>query len=111
MGQKDFKRNEQITRNCQKLFSPRQFYTIFEQTCLNLKPFLSNTFPQGFRISKQFGHWTLGSWGKKTVQQSEQIEKIRKNFFAAVILNRFGAKKFKSETPSFQYFSPRILNT
>ena len=34
---------------------------------------LSTTFPQGFRISKKFGHWTLGSGGKKTVKGSEKV--------------------------------------
>ena len=29
-----------------------------------LRPYLSSTFPQGFRISKKFGHLTLGSGGK-----------------------------------------------
>ena len=32
----------------------------------NLRPFLSITFPQGFRTSKNFGHPTLGCGGKKT---------------------------------------------
>ena len=32
------------------------------------------------------------------------------SFFAAAILDHFLAKMFKSETSSFQYFSPRISN-
>ena len=36
------------------------------------------TFPQGFRIFKNIGHPTLGSWGKKTVKRylkSEQTDR------------------------------------
>ena len=47
----------------QTLF-PRRFYTLYEQKLLNLRPLLSITVPQGFRKSKKFGHWTLGSGGK-----------------------------------------------
>ena len=53
-------------------FSPRQFYTLYEQKFSNLRPLLSITFPQGFRISKKFGHWTSGCGSKKTVKHSEQ---------------------------------------
>ena len=53
-------------------FFARQFYTLFEQKFSNLRPLLSITFPQGFQKSKKFGHWTLGSGGKKTVKQSEK---------------------------------------
>ena len=49
-----------------KLFLPRRFYTIFEQKCSTWRPLLSITFPQGFQISSNFGHWTSGSGGKKT---------------------------------------------
>ena len=38
-----------------------------------MRPFLSITFPQGFRKCKKFGHWTLGSGGKKTVKLSEKV--------------------------------------
>ena len=31
-----------------------------------MRPLLSTTFPQGFRISKNIGHPTSGSGGKKT---------------------------------------------
>ena len=33
-----------------------------------MRPLLSITFPQGFRISKNIGHPTSGSGGKKTVK-------------------------------------------
>ena len=62
-----------------KLFLPRQFYTLYEQKFLNLRPLQPITFPHGFRKSKKFGHWTLGSGGKKTFKQSEQMPKIRLN--------------------------------
>ena len=42
-----------------------------------MRPVLSITFPQGFQISKNIGHPTLGSGGKKTVKRylkSEQTD-------------------------------------
>ena len=47
----------------------RRFQTTFKQKCSNLRPLLSISFPQGFRISKKFGHPTSGSWGKKTFKR------------------------------------------
>ena len=64
-GKKTFKRNEQMKKIRKKLFSPCQFYTLYEQQFSNLRPLLSITFPQGFRISKKLGHWTSGSGGKR----------------------------------------------
>ena len=55
-----------------KLFSSRRFNTLYEQKFSNLRPLLPITFPQGFRISKKFGHWTSGSGGKKTGKRSEK---------------------------------------
>ena len=43
------------------------------------RPLLSITFPQGFRISKNIGHPTLGSGGKKTVKRYLKSEKKVKN--------------------------------
>ena len=43
-----------------------------------MRPLLTITFPQGFRIFKGFGHPTLGSGGKKTFNwylKSEQTDK------------------------------------
>ena len=45
-----------------------------------------------------FQHVLYGRISKKT------------NFFCAAILDHFQTKMFKSETTSFHYFSPRILN-
>ena len=50
-----------------KLFSPRRIYTLYEQKLSNLRQLLFITFPQGFRKSKQFGHWPLESGGKRPV--------------------------------------------
>jgi hypothetical protein len=52
---------------------PLQLYTFYEQKFWNLRLLLSITFPQGFRISKKFLHWTLGNGGKKTVKRSEKV--------------------------------------
>jgi hypothetical protein len=46
-----------------------QFKTTSKQKCSNLRPLLSITFPQGFQISKNIGHPTLGSGGKKTFKR------------------------------------------
>ena len=49
-------------------FAPR-LQTIFKQKCSYLRPLLSITFPQGFRISKNIGHPTSGRGGKKTLKR------------------------------------------
>ena len=46
-----------------------RFSTIFKQKCSYLRPLLSITFPQGFRICKNIGHPTSGSGGKKTFKR------------------------------------------
>ena len=75
----------------------------------HLKPILSINFPQGFQISKDFGHPISGSGGKKIFKRylkSEEIffQKIRKKLFlAGAILDNFWAKMFKSETTYFHY--------
>ena len=51
-----------------KLFFAPQFQTTSKQKCSNPRTLLSITFPQGFRISKNIGHPTSGSGGKKTFQ-------------------------------------------
>ena len=61
-----------------KLFLARRFKTIFKQKCSNMRHLLSTTFPQGFRISKNIGHPTSGSGGKKTYKRylkSEHTDK------------------------------------
>ena len=60
-----------VTQNQQKkkTFFARHLLTIFKQKCSNLRPLLSITFPQGFQISKNIGHLTLGSGGKKTFKR------------------------------------------
>ena len=63
------------------MFWSWQFYTIYEKKFSNLRPLLSITFPQGFRISKKFGHWTLGSGGKKTVKRSEKVKRTHKQTY------------------------------
>ena len=45
--------------------------------CSNQRPIIFITFPQGFRISKNIGHPTSGSGGKKTLKRylkSEQTD-------------------------------------
>ena len=110
-GKKTFKRSKQMKKNWRDKKLPRRFYTLYEQKFSNLWTLPLITFPQGFRISKKFGHWTSESGGKKTFKRSEQMKKIcKKLFFAAAILHLLGAKVFKYETTSFHYFSPRIPN-
>ena len=54
------------------LFDMSQAYCLCLPPWPNLRPLLSITFPQRFRKSKNFEHWTLGRAGKKTVKQSEK---------------------------------------
>ena len=51
---------------CKKLFSTRQIQTIFEQKIFKPE---TTTFPQGLRISRNFGHPTFGSGGKKRLKR------------------------------------------
>ena len=94
-----------------KLFFARQFYSQDKWKFSNLRQLLSLNCPQGFRKSKKFGHWTLGSSGKKTFKGSEQMKKNKsvKTCFAAAIFHPLWAKVFKSDPTSFQNFSSRIL--
>ena len=41
----------------------------FRTKCSNLRPLLSIPFPQGLQISKNIGHPTSGSGGKKTFKR------------------------------------------
>ena len=62
----------------EKTFFARRFQTIFKQKCSYLRPLLSITFPQGFRIYKNIGHPTSGSGVKKTLKRylkSEQTDR------------------------------------
>ena len=59
-----------------KLFFARLFLTIVKQKCSYLRPLLSITFPQEFRNSKNIGHPTLGSGGKKTGKRYLKSEQI-----------------------------------
>ena len=73
----------------------RWFYIIFEQKCPNLKPFLSITFPQGFRIYIKFGHGLLKVGVKRMlngVNKWRRKKPVKKNFFAAAISHHFWAK-------------------
>ena len=59
------KKIQLIRQNSPKTIFLRGGFRPFMSKTLNLRPLLSITFPQGFRKSKKFGHWTLGSGGKK----------------------------------------------
>ena len=52
-----------------KLFFARRFQTTFKQKCSHLRPLLSITFPQEFRISQNIGHPSSVSGGKKTFKR------------------------------------------
>ena len=79
------------------------FYTTSKQKCSNVRPLLSSTFPQGFRISKNFGHPTSGSGGEiglkiyhmKRDRQTDKhtdIATLWKNRPRADSLKTFGVK-------------------
>ena len=57
------------TQQKKNIIFKRQFLTIFKQNCSNLRPLLFITFLQGLQISKNIGHPTLGSRGKKTFKR------------------------------------------
>ena len=109
------------------IFFWRRFLTIPKQKCSKLRPLLSNTYPQGFQVSKKLWDWTWGSGQKKNPKRSEPSlflyknlfcflhkarynKKIKKAIFCAAILYHFQATMFKYETASFHYFFPSILN-
>ena len=77
-------------------FFARRFQTIFKQKCSYLRPLLSITFPPGFRISKNIGHPTSGSGGKKTVKKDQKSKKTKKseekNFFLRGDFRQFSNK-------------------
>ena len=62
-------------KNC---FFARRFSTTSKQKCSNVRPLLSITFPQGFRIFKNIGHPISGSGGKKTVKRYLKSEQTHK---------------------------------
>ena len=77
---KNRRRSKKSEKNGEKkLFFVTQFLTIFKQKCSYLRPLLSITFSQGFRICKNIGHPTSGSGGKKTVKKDRKPEKIEKS--------------------------------
>ena len=51
------------------IFFARRFFTLYKWKSSNVRPLLCITFPQGFQISKIFGHPTLGSGCKKTFKR------------------------------------------
>ena len=70
------KKSEKKWRNF--FFLWRDFQQFSIKNCSYLRPLLSITFPQGFRIFKNIGHPTLGKGGKKTFKRylkSEQTDK------------------------------------
>ena len=79
-----------------KLFFALRFQTTSKQKCSNVRPLLSITFPQGFRISKNIGHPTLGGGGKKTVKKEQKPKKTKKseekNFFLRGDFRKFTNK-------------------
>ena len=56
----------------------RRFLTLYTWKLSHLSPFLSITFPQGFRISLHFGHVTSGRGGKKTFKRYPKSEQTHK---------------------------------
>ena len=56
--------------------------------------------------------WEVGAKRplKKTENRRRPKKVKKKTFFCAAILDNFQTKMFISETTSFHYFSPRILN-
>ena len=72
-----------------------QLYTNYEQKFANLRPPLFLTFPQGFQKSKKFGHWTLGSGGKKLFKRGEQMIFFSKKLFCRCNFTTIMSKRFQ----------------
>ena len=51
------------------------FRPLPNKKCLNLRPLLSITFPQGFQISLNIGHLTSGSGGTKTFKRYLKVNR------------------------------------
>ena len=80
-------------------FFARQFQTTSKQKISNLKPLLSITFPQGFRITRNIRHPTLGSGGKKTVKRylkSEQNYPNQANKFLCYSVKKSRIRETKN---------------
>ena len=94
--------------------------------CGNFRPFLSKNvqiwdqffpklFPKDSESLKSLYIQLQEVGAKRGLNGTSKVNKWRrkksvKTFFNAVILDHFWTKMFKSETISFQYFSPRIQN-
>ena len=94
-----------------KTFFAVALLEIFEQKCSHLRPLLSITFPQGFRISTFFGHLTLGSWGKKTFKWYLKREPLKnksvKNFFRRGVFRPFLNKNVQIWDQFFPLLFPK----
>ena len=102
-GKKNLNRvNKWRKKICKKLFPSRQFYTLYKQQFLNLRPLLSIT----------FGHWTWGSAGKKTAKQSEKVlwtdrqTNTQTNIRTFQLIESISPKDrcFENDTPNNQLF-------
>ena len=107
-GKKTFKLSEQM----KKKKSLKK--TSFDAAILHplwAKVFKSETitFPQRFRNSKNFGHWTSGSGGKKTFKRSEQMKNICKILFFCCCGNftPFISKSFQIGDHFFSIIFPK----
>ena len=77
----------------------------------NLRPLLSITFAQGFRISKKLGHCTLGSGGKKTFKRGEQMrKKIRQKLFFPMQFQADFEQTFSNLRPFSKVQCPNFLD-
>ena len=62
----------------EKFFSRGKFRKLSNKKCSKVRPLLSITFPQGFRISKNIAHSTSGSGGKKTFKRYLKSEQTHR---------------------------------
>ena len=89
-------------KHLKNTFIARQFHTLFEQKFSNLRPLLSITFPQGFRISKKFGYWTSGSGGQKSEWESlteRQTNRQQTNIRTFWLIESIGPEGWCFENP------------
>ena len=99
-GKKTVKKTENRRRpkkvKKKTLFLRGDFRQFSNENVLIWDHFFPLLFPQGFRISKNIGHPTLGSGGKKTVKKDQKPKKTKKieekNFFLRGDFRQFSNK-------------------
>ena len=109
-GQKTSKRSEQMTQSVKRFFGRGDFTPFLSKNVKIWDHFIPLLFPKDSEYSKSLDIGLPEMGEKWQLSGVNKWKKYVKTYFAATILQHFGATKFKSETTSFHYFSPKIWN-